>query len=115
MKNSLSCVFTVLIIFSSFTLSSAAVTGDCVNCHTMHNSQDGSALAHSGTGAGWNGTNLTGGDSTASQGNLLLSGCVGCHSNAGGDTIVTIGTTKVPIVYNQAEPTLPLAGAISTG
>lgn len=110
MKNTLTICFALL--FQCLVLGPvlAAVTGDCVNCHTMHNSQDGSAVAHSGTGAGWDDTNLTGGDSTASQVNLLVSGCVGCHSNSGSDTIVTIGTTKVPIVYNHSEPTLPLAG-----
>ncbi len=110
MKATQTYCFAVLFLFCSFSISTAAVTGDCVNCHTMHNSQDGSAVAHSGIGAGWNGGEISGGDSTASQGNLLVAGCVGCHSNVGSDTIVTIGTTKVPIVYNQAEPSLPLAG-----
>jgi len=88
----------------------AVVTGTCVNCHTMHNSQGGSAMVHSGSGASWDGGTISGGDSTVPLANLLVSGCVGCHSNASGETIVTIGTTKVPIVYNLTEPNKPLAG-----
>jgi len=110
MKSALVFTFAAFLLFSSATLCCAAVTGDCVNCHTMHNSQDGSAVAHSGSGAAWNGDGISGGDSTNPLGNLLISGCVGCHSNTGSETIITIGTSKVPIVYNQTEPALPLAG-----
>jgi len=71
----------------------AAVTGDCVNCHTMHNSQDGSAV-------------VTGGPSE----NLTNFDCIGCHSSSGSATINTVGTSRVPIVYNHTAPSSPLAG-----
>jgi predicted CXXCH cytochrome family protein len=66
-----------------------AVTGDCVNCHTMHNSQDGTAIEFN---------NAVNEDPNAS---LLKSDCVGCHSNPNGsETILTLGDSRVPIVYN---------------
>ncbi|WP_161947612.1 cytochrome c3 family protein [Malonomonas rubra] len=73
--------------------ASAAITGDCVDCHTMHDSQDGSVIASGGP-----------------VGKLLTSDCVGCHSSTTSSTIVTVGSSRVPIVYNQAAPTKPLAG-----
>jgi len=74
--------------------ASARVSGVCSNCHTMHNSQDGSAVDVGGPSA-----------------NLLSTDCVGCHSNTtDATTIVTVGTTRIPIVYNTNPPTNPLAG-----
>lgn len=71
----------------------ARVSGVCSNCHTMHNSQDGSAVDAGGPSA-----------------NLLSDDCVGCHSRTDGVTIETVGSTRIPIVYNQSLPTNPLAG-----
>lgn len=71
----------------------AAVTGDCVNCHTMHNSQDGNVVLAAGPNESL--TNLD---------------CIGCHSSAGSATINTIGASRVPIVYNHTAPASPLAG-----
>ncbi len=71
----------------------AMVTGSCSNCHTMHNSQDGTSL------------------SSQPQNYLLADDCVGCHSSSGPDTIVTLGSTRIPIVFNTtAYPAQPLAG-----
>ncbi len=71
----------------------AMVTGSCSNCHTMHNSQDGAAL------------------SSQPQNYLLADDCVGCHSSSGPETIVTLGSTRIPIVFNTtAYPAQPLAG-----
>ena len=92
----------VVLIQLGFTAGSvsAAVTGDCVNCHTMHNSQDGQAVDDT------SGTPLN-----SAQVNLLNSDCLGCHTNASGSaTIVTIGTgntSRVPIVLTGAMPTDP--------
>jgi predicted CXXCH cytochrome family protein len=47
----------------------AAVSGPCVNCHTMHNSQDGAKMV------------TTTGDSAIAH--LTLNNCVGCHTNGG--------------------------------
>ena len=91
---------------------SAKVTGVCSNCHTMHNSQDGTHVAVTVTGMGWTGDagSLTGGSSSGPQGNLLVTDCVGCHSSTSADTIISIGSSDIPIVYNTSEPTSPLAG-----
>jgi hypothetical protein len=59
--------------------AAAAVSGSCVNCHTMHNSQDG--------------TIPTGG-SASPQGHLTLNTCFGCHSTA-----VAITAPKVDGTY----------------
>ncbi|HDR46226.1 MAG TPA: hypothetical protein ENN94_00835, partial [Geoalkalibacter subterraneus] len=67
----------------------SAVTGDCVNCHTMHNSQDGSAIEFN---------NQLNEEPNA---RLLKTDCVGCHSNpAGSETILMLGDSRIPIVYN---------------
>ena len=76
----------------------AKVLGACSNCHTMHNSWGGQPI-----------------DSDGPNEALLIGGsdpCVGCHSNTeDGETIKTIGETKIPIVLNtNVEPTKPLAG-----
>lgn len=94
----------------------ARVKGQCGNCHTMHNSQSSSGMAHVGTvgasRAGWdNESTMVGGNDSIPQGNLLVSDCVGCHSSSTSDTIITIGATKIPIVYNfNTVPTNILAG-----
>jgi len=83
----------------------ARVTGLCSNCHTMHNSQGGTAIQTSGT----------------LNPSLLLATCVGCHSASTDDTITYLtpylepgtsssSTSKTPIVFNITEPTTPLAG-----
>lgn len=85
---------------------SAKVTGVCTNCHTMHNSQNGSAERRSGDGVGWDATpELAGGSpDTTPASNLLVTGCVGCHSSTTGNTIVNKGGSQVPIVYNINGP-----------
>lgn len=59
----------------------AKVTGPCVNCHTMHNSQAGIDMA-------------TGGPNST----LLMNSCLGCHSHATAATY-DIGGCTVPVVY----------------
>lgn len=82
-----------------------SVKGECANCHTMHNSQDGALFevrsdsAFSPDDAGNYEVN-----------NLLINTCIGCHSSTGSQTIVTLGNTRFPIVFNLAEPTNSLAG-----
>ncbi|MBU0680885.1 MAG: hypothetical protein KKD73_05620 [Proteobacteria bacterium] len=71
------------------TIVQASVKGACSDCHTMHNSQDGSAVVTSGTGT-----------------TLLIDNCVGCHSSATNQTIVN----GIPIVWNAVPPNNPLAG-----
>ncbi|MEW6217976.1 MAG: cytochrome c3 family protein [Thermodesulfobacteriota bacterium] len=91
--------------------TSARVTGFlCSNCHTMHNSQDGGPVVRTGLGAGWDSGTLDGGLPGDPQASLLRTDCVGCHTSAGTDTIVTVGGSRIPIVYNLMAPVDPLAG-----
>ncbi|NTV15546.1 MAG: hypothetical protein HGA96_16740 [Desulfobulbaceae bacterium] len=88
----------------------AEVVGECAMCHTMHNSQSGNPITTAGTGASWDAGVLSGG-SNGVQSQLLRTDCVGCHSNTGGETILTVGGNDIPIVYNlSGYPAQPLAG-----
>jgi hypothetical protein len=62
----------LLSIALTYGYADAKVTGVCVNCHTMHNSQGGSPMVTGGV--------------TGPQGHLALSSCTGCHG-AGGITV----------------------------
>jgi predicted CXXCH cytochrome family protein len=74
----------------------AKVSGPCVNCHTMHNSQAGSPMAYTMSGATKTYTGV------ANKG-LLTTNCVGCHQgvNSGG---------AVPYVLAATEPTYGATG-----
>ncbi|MBI5055092.1 MAG: hypothetical protein HZB61_00550 [Nitrospirae bacterium] len=67
----------------------SAISGNCSTCHTMHNSQNGSAMATYGTGT-WQGTGpyeaLTRGD------------CIGCHASGTSSNIDAV--TGAPQVYH---------------
>lgn len=110
------CVVGLFSIILNANIVDAAVKGPCVNCHTMHNSQNNSsvALADNTTGKiGWNDSGqLDGVDgSTDAQQHLLVSDCVGCHSSTTNQTIIDLGGgSKIPIVYNMEVPVKPLAG-----
>jgi hypothetical protein len=115
---------TLLVSGMFATVAMATVKGPCANCHTMHNSQNGSVQVEVGAGAGWNASaQLTGGANHAERAQLLKSDCVGCHSATVGNTntIVDDGNgNKVPIVFNMggAYPADALAGgnfALNTG
>ena len=72
----------------------AAVNGPCVNCHIMHNSQNGQDV-----------------DAGGPYGHLTKGNCIGCHTgtNSGGGT----STGTIPYVYSTSEPeygTTTLAG-----
>ena len=73
----------------------AKVTGRCDNCHTMHNSQGGTAMASGGP-----------------HGTLLMDSCVGCHSSSSSSTISNAGGCPTPVVNytGSGEPTTHLAG-----
>jgi len=115
-KKSYSIIFHILVLIfiilpGSTSPLSAAVTGACSNCHTMHDSQNGGGVARGGSGVGWNGSGqLTGGSTQGPQSQLLITGCVGCHSSTTSSTIINFGGSKIPIVYNTVQPTTPLAG-----
>ncbi|MCL4493049.1 MAG: hypothetical protein M1510_14320 [Nitrospirae bacterium] len=84
--------FIVLLLFFSlffiYGLADAKVTGLCVNCHTMHNSQNGTVMSgYGGSGQGPN-ESLTRGD------------CMGCHG-MGPTKIVNVGGSNFPQVFHS--------------
>lgn len=79
-------------------LAGAYVTGPCANCHTMHNSSNGTTLT----------TGTTYGDAAAP--NLLRGDCLGCHMSTTSATINVSNGTTTPIVYNTVPPATELAG-----
>lgn len=89
----------VVMVYGFPAKADAAITGVCVNCHTMHNSQGGAAV-------------YAGGPYPL----LLFNTCIGCHSSSTTSTIVS----NTPIVYNTGgypasargagTATTPLAG-----
>ena len=83
----LTLIFTL--IFSSLISPSAhaKITGECVNCHTMHNSQGGTAMA---TYRGETGPNSF----------LTRGSCIGCHAQGTGNKIENIGGSEIPQVYH---------------
>jgi len=91
MKKSL--IFILSIIFSIVLCShvNAEVAGDCKNCHTMHNSQGGAAMADYGPSSGVNSC-LTRGD------------CIGCHAydTSGSVNVQDIEGSLVPQVFHDA-------------
>lgn len=71
----------------------AQVTGACVNCHTMHNSQGGASMNPGGTDTVYQ--SLTKGD------------CLGCHTGGAGD----VTDSNIPKVNHTGTPTVTtLAG-----
>ena len=86
----------------------AAVTGYCANCHTMHNSEQGAAVAFTRDSSG----QIVLRDSAF--GNLLKTDCIGCHSHPGPETIVTVGDSTVPVVLNLTAPSYPADGSSSS-
>ena len=107
-------LFSLFLIYGLFPVSSAEakVSGLCANCHTMHNSQNGTSVLLTGTGVGWNSSGeLSGGSlQSAPADTLLVTTCVGCHSSTTSSTIINTGGSQIPIVYNTVVPTNPLAG-----
>jgi len=89
----LSVTLVIFLILSIPETSLAAITGPCVNCHTMHNSQGGSAMATYGAdGKPWKGTSPLPA--------LTRGTCLGCHGYGGAQKIVTIGGSEIPQVYH---------------
>jgi predicted CXXCH cytochrome family protein len=62
--------------------SFAAVTGECSDCHTMHNMQNGTTVNADGPSA-----------------KLLANNCIGCHTGA------NTGSNTTPYVYSTSDPT----------
>ncbi len=93
------CIFLIFFTLAP-NLSFAKVTGQCSNCHTMHNSQNGSGMEFTDSYGTLSGPfkALTRGD------------CLGCHAKNDATTFIDYsrgnGNDKgAPIVYNTQEPT----------
>jgi len=86
-------LFSIFHLFIFLTPALAKVTGECVNCHTMHNSQGGTAMPGVG--------NIT---ETGPFDALTRGTCVGCHSNTVSATIKTLGSSNIPVVFNTVPP-----------
>ena len=82
-----------------------AIVGMCSVCHTMHNSEKGTAVAYTLDSLGQQVM------SEQPLDNLLKTDCLGCHSHADAETIIQIGVSAVPIVFNLTEPTYPPDGS----
>ena len=84
-------------------VASAGIVGDCVDCHTMHNSEQGAPVAMKGTAVA---------PSATPNQNLLRMDCIACHAQdpTGGTKIVTAaGGSLIPQVAH-ADASGDLAG-----
>ena len=92
---SISCIFILIMA----TVVQSAMTGQCSNCHTMHNSQNGAVMV-----------NLTyGAETTDAKAFLLRATCLGCHAQGTANKIESIGGSDVPQVLHN-DPSGDLAG-----
>jgi predicted CXXCH cytochrome family protein len=71
-----------------------AITGQCSNCHTMHNSQAGVGVVQTYA----NGVITTGGSTPQNQ--LLVASCIACHAGSTGQT----NSFSAPIVVHTTAP-----------
>ncbi len=91
MTRTLKIFLTTLFVLSLTTIGFGKATGPCSNCHTMHNSQNGSAVVSGGPYQA-----LTKGD------------CIGCHTGTND------GTNKIPYVLDTTTPTYNFNGNKNT-
>ncbi|MBU0943252.1 MAG: hypothetical protein KJ804_21150 [Proteobacteria bacterium] len=88
-RNNIYIKFGIVATFVGLSLSpaaQAAMTGNCADCHTMHNSQDGLPMNF---------------DSSAIPNENLTRGtCLGCHAQGGSSAIEISGTGRIPQVYH---------------
>ena len=87
----LSSILTLCLMIS-LSHANAKITGSCSNCHTMHDSQDGSSV-----------------DASGPNEMLLKTDCLGCHGMGTANKIETLGTSLVPQVLHT-DPSGDLAG-----
>ena len=73
------------------------ITGVCTNCHTMHNSQDGSPMV----------SYVYGSETTESKMFLLRGTCLGCHAQGSSSLFIAMGANSVPqVLHNYASADL---------
>jgi len=92
-------IILIILIIAASNAPHAKVTGECSNCHTMHNSQGGASMA------------TYGGFGDAPFSSLVRGNCLGCHGQSSdGSEYVTLGTQKIPQVYHATGGTDLAAG-----
>jgi len=98
-KHYISLPLSILFAFIFSCNVSAVITGQCSDCHTMHNSQNGDTMV-----------DYTYGSETSDAQEYLLRGtCLGCHAQGGPVMIATVSGNDVPQVYHT-DATGDLAG-----
>jgi len=95
------CISALSILLSFSEAQSMVTSGNCSDCHTMHNSQDGEPTAYQ-LNSSYSGFEAN----YFSNEFLLISDCTGCHTSTGNSTIVN----NVPVVFNTGAFNNPLAG-----
>lgn len=65
----------------------AGIQGMCADCHTMHNSQNGSPMNFDNSGT--------------PNDNLVRGTCYGCHAQAGSEATIMLGTDSLPQVLHS--------------
>lgn len=92
----------IILLLGSFLFSgtsSAKVTGSCVNCHTMHNSQNAASMDKGNADPiGVGGSECLNCHASARP-NLLAMDCLGCHANSGTANIDV--TTGAPQIWHE--------------
>jgi hypothetical protein len=94
-------IFALCFLLYASSLEAKITGGSCSNCHTMHNSQNGTDMQYLGPGET---------DINPKQ-HLLRGTCIACHSSTNGNTWKD-PFTGAPIVFNTSAPTY---GASSDG
>ena len=95
MKSILSNTFALLtlLLLLPATLLAQGLVGECADCHTMHNSEQGQPVAQVG---------LAGTISNTPNSNLLKYDCIACHAQGGSEKIVGLsGGSQIPQVYHN--------------
>ena len=94
-------VLTGIFLLMMTTIAHAEITGQCSNCHTMHNSQSGEKMTTF--------TDYTLTSPGNAQPYLLRGTCLGCHAQGTVNKIESLSGNDVPQVYHK-DPSGDLAG-----
>jgi hypothetical protein len=94
MRKALILTLTVLLSILLSCGLALAISGQCSNCHTMHNSQNGVGVVETYAGGV-----ITSGVSTP-QNQLLIASCIACHAGPTGET----NLHGAPIVVHTTDP-----------
>lgn len=95
----LTILLAAAIMIATFSSPAAAITGQCSNCHTMHNSQDGSPVVQTYNGSGGLAENVA-----DPVGQLLNATCIACHTGGATET-GALNSFGAPIVLHIGGPT----------